>query len=92
MRAELAALISERDGKFYRPDGSEIPFKRFEPRKRSFVLAPAPANRNDASYTFDWLDADSGVGDYGRSRMKIFSSDLPAADGAFIVLPCRPAA
>jgi hypothetical protein len=90
MRAELAALAIERGGKFYRPDGSEIPFKRIEPRKRSSAITCLPHNREQ--HTFDLLDADSGVGADGRSRMRIFSSDREAADGTFHVMPCTMSA
>jgi hypothetical protein len=91
MRAELAALMIERDGKFYRPDGSGIPFKRFEPRKRSsasFLRAPSRAYQFEVLHS-DWDDSRSLD---GRTRMKIFSSDRPAADGGFHILPCSTAA
>jgi hypothetical protein len=92
MRAELAALMIERDGKFYRPDGSEIPFTRCKPYKRSSMIA-APPDRREQSF-FDLLDVDSAGGALsdGRKRMLIYASDRMAAEGGFHVLPCSPSA
>jgi hypothetical protein len=91
MRAELAALVIERDGKFYRPDGSEIPFTRLKAGKRSsasILRAPARVYQFEVLHS-DWDDSRSLD---GRTRMKIFSSDRSAAEGGFHVLPCSQSA
>jgi hypothetical protein len=89
MRAELAALIIERDGRFYRPDGSEIPFTRLKAGKRS-QLGYAPPRQGGLGVfeTADWGD----VLKDGRPRAKIFDPSYPEADSSYLVLPCRPAA
>jgi hypothetical protein len=88
-----AALV-ERDGAFFRPDGSQIPLTRYSSGRRSNDIVIPPHKREQS--VFDLLNADSAAGSLndGRQRVDIFHPDFsgnnewlnePKADGQWVM-------
>jgi hypothetical protein len=90
------ALYREHEGRFYRPDGTEIPFKRCKAGELSEAIDAGALGRIENA--FDLLHADGAQGalDDGRQRVNIFhpdhqdERDAPADRGQW-VMPCPPA-
>jgi hypothetical protein len=89
---DAMALYHEQEGRFYRPDGSEIPFKRCKPGEQSPDLRFRVDGR--IQFAFDQLrtDDECGLLNDGRSRVPIVHPDYfshlpsePNADGSWVI-------
>jgi hypothetical protein len=86
------ALYHEHEGRFYRPDGSEIPFKRCKAGELSEAIDAGALGRIENA--FDLLHADGARGalNDGRQRVNIYHPDhLDGTDRGQWVMPCPPA-